>query len=433
MTAEILRITDYKTFKDTLRAELRTVEEGFIRIGYLLKQARDTDILAGSQYKSLNEFARAEFDLNETVVNRFININDKYSVNGYSDKIKEEYRGYGWTKLGEMLTLPEAVVKDIRPELTRNELRDIKEAIKEEDKITDIEVAIEAADKQVNGEDTGDILKEALREVLRLHPDKFCEIRLIMTNEYEASVRERRRCDVLSSAGYMLYTVRIKGVGTVLFKCEADEVSLTNVRTNERRLYNWKDVEYAADYLTVYQDSPERVWEKIYGEAYPEEEKEEIAPAQSKKETAHVSTSVKKEKEKKEAKKRQEARKASQDIQKNAIQSSEDTKKTDEPAEIADGAVSEDSVESKVESEDSIEIDAGEVRQHKVKVRTYTETVELDLKEAKKNLEYGFYDIVAQKFEEIGQLAKQISHSLEILIRASKETEEDEKDEEDES
>ena len=93
--AELCQITDYQTFKETLGAELRASAEGFVRIGYLLKQARDTDILYESGYKNLTEFAQAEYGLTKDIVSRYIAINDKYSENGYSDQLKDEFRGFG--------------------------------------------------------------------------------------------------------------------------------------------------------------------------------------------------------------------------------------------------------------------------------------------------------------------------------------------------
>ena len=67
----------YSEFKEQLDTELKKSVESFVRIGYLLKIARDTEILYESGYLSVVEFAKAEYNLSKDQVSRFIAINDK--------------------------------------------------------------------------------------------------------------------------------------------------------------------------------------------------------------------------------------------------------------------------------------------------------------------------------------------------------------------
>ena len=105
--------SDYGLFKRKLDQMLNETVSGFVRTGYYLKIARDTNVLAGSMYSTLSEFAAKEYNLRPDEVSRFIAINDKYSVNGYSPELMEQYRGYGYSKLAEMLTLPPALAEII--------------------------------------------------------------------------------------------------------------------------------------------------------------------------------------------------------------------------------------------------------------------------------------------------------------------------------
>ena len=50
---ELEHIEDFRTFKAELDRQLAESAEGFVRIGYLLKKARDTDILKESGYSKL--------------------------------------------------------------------------------------------------------------------------------------------------------------------------------------------------------------------------------------------------------------------------------------------------------------------------------------------------------------------------------------------
>lgn len=90
LTGEILNINNeygsYQEYKAAVDTELQRSAESFVRIGYLLKVARDTDILSGSGYGSVNEFADAEYNLDKSQVSRFIRINDEYSEGGYSGR-----------------------------------------------------------------------------------------------------------------------------------------------------------------------------------------------------------------------------------------------------------------------------------------------------------------------------------------------------------
>ena len=59
--SNVITYTDYTVYKQDLRLDLQRAAESFVRIGYMLKVARDTRILEGSGYASVNEFALKEF------------------------------------------------------------------------------------------------------------------------------------------------------------------------------------------------------------------------------------------------------------------------------------------------------------------------------------------------------------------------------------
>ena len=123
---EVLDNWKYQDFKVALDVEIKEAAAGFVRIGYLLKIARDTRVLEESGYATVADFAKAEYGLSKDVVSRYIAINDKYSENGYSDKLQERYQNFGVAKLAEMLTLPEAIAEELTPAITRNEIQEIK-------------------------------------------------------------------------------------------------------------------------------------------------------------------------------------------------------------------------------------------------------------------------------------------------------------------
>ena len=107
---DIVYTKSYEDYKVEVGTELSKASESFVRIGYLLKVARDTAILQGTEYEgNYVKFAEAEFGLEKTQVSRFIRINDKFSVNGNSTELLEQYKGFGTRKLGVMLLIPDSI------------------------------------------------------------------------------------------------------------------------------------------------------------------------------------------------------------------------------------------------------------------------------------------------------------------------------------
>lgn len=106
---ELEEIRNYDEYKTALDKQMKETAEGFVRIGYLLKLARDTDILKWSAYTNVIEFARVEYGLDKTMVSRFISINDRFSENGNSPVLKTSYKGFGYAKLGQCVGIEEII------------------------------------------------------------------------------------------------------------------------------------------------------------------------------------------------------------------------------------------------------------------------------------------------------------------------------------
>lgn len=119
--------TNYQDIKISIRGQLNSVAESFVIIGYQLKQIRDNELFKEDGYKDIFEFAQEEFNLGKSNASRFMGINDKFSIDGNSPELIEEYRDYGSSKLAEMLTLSEEELKLISDRTTRAEIREIKQ------------------------------------------------------------------------------------------------------------------------------------------------------------------------------------------------------------------------------------------------------------------------------------------------------------------
>lgn len=122
-----MTLNDWLNIKEQLRKDLYEAQATFVRIGYALRRIEDEKLYLQDGYASVAEFAKAEYGLDKTAVSRFISINRKYSVDGYSDRLIPEYARYGQSKLSEMLSLPDNDMEMLRPEVTRENIRELKQ------------------------------------------------------------------------------------------------------------------------------------------------------------------------------------------------------------------------------------------------------------------------------------------------------------------
>lgn len=259
----------YSEFKTTLDTEMNKAAESFVKIGYLLKIARDTDILAESGYNSLTEFAQAEYNLDKSQVSRFIAINDNYSVDGYSDRLRTEYTGYGYSKLAMMLTLPAAVVAELTPSYSKSDIQALKEEVAAEEAISPMEVYLEGKKEEL---EDASLLYQAMYQLFLENPELY--------EKPDADIDTLM--ETLAPAGENIYTIRIQGVGRIMISCKEDRVNLVNVRTNNVEICTWEQL--TEEYTKLFRSC---TWEERYGRPYPvksEPAAEEPVPVEAVKE-----------------------------------------------------------------------------------------------------------------------------------------------------
>lgn len=277
---QVIGYRSYQEYKQELDTELKKTAEGFVRIGYLLKVARDISILAESGYDNVIDFARAEYGLDKTQVSRFMNINDKFSEGGYAPELKEEYQGFGYAKLSIMLLLPEDVNNVLTPDFSKAEIQQIKDVVDEEKKTTDIEVMLERKDEVQQALDNN--LEKVVFQLGKDNPKIYKEIWEAVKKESETGKYFIRH---LIPNGKAVYTVRIPGTGSHMLAIteESEDVKLLNLRdASQNEKYNKEDVEKAFGKIFFNTGTWKESWEKEYGEILPAEKNAAVAPVQSK-------------------------------------------------------------------------------------------------------------------------------------------------------
>lgn len=272
---EVLYTKSFSEWQQELDTELVKSAESFVKIGYLLKVARDTDILANTGYANVVEFAKARYGLDKTQVSRFIHINDRFSEDGNSAELQDRYKGMGYAKLTIMLQLPDEINEEISTDFSKAEIEDIKKEIDEENKISDIEVWMEGTQEEAEKyNELGQVMYQLLHDM----PELFTKIA-------QSSIETEELMNILAPSGEMIYSVRIPGTGRLMLsiKTNIGRITITNVRSMEKTEWNMEDfADFVVDILSRADvEDPVKAWTSIYKEEYPK--KAEIAPVQQEK------------------------------------------------------------------------------------------------------------------------------------------------------
>ncbi len=226
---DLSTIMNYERLKTELNEELSKTANSFVRIGYLLKLARDDrHILDGSGYSDVNEFAQKEYGLDKTQVSRFIRINDRFSIDGNSANLLPQYEEYGSAKLSLMLTLPDEINEELSPEMSKSDIQAIKEDYDEEQKITDLEVMME---EKPEGEPD-----EFIALVVKHLNDEHTEAAELMNESIQLAKKhgiEVEPEDIKENYmpdGDKIYNIRIEGQGRFMISMKKDGITITNMR-----------------------------------------------------------------------------------------------------------------------------------------------------------------------------------------------------------
>ena len=276
----------YQEYKQELDAVLTRTAEDFVQIGYLLKVARDTNVLAESGYATVTDFARAEYGIDKTQVSRFISINDRFSEDGYSDHLLPSYKGFGYAKLTLMLQIPDEINEALPPTLSKAEIQDIKDEVDAESKVTDIEVEIERAEAAAVTDKPmlppeGSPLYKNLWQLGKEQEDLFrklwrvCFLHTAFGNKNNAEIM-----DILIPQGDAVYTVRIPGERRTQIIVNSDGATIVNLKTLERSKYTEDQICDAVRSLIDGGNSPEERYKDLYGEELTVVEEPEVAPVQ---------------------------------------------------------------------------------------------------------------------------------------------------------
>lgn len=220
-----LTLDDWLNIKEKLRKQLQDVSEGFVRIGYQLKQIKEQRLYERDGYKDLASFAKEEYGLSPTTVSRFMAINTKYSIDGNSEYLRPEFTGIGSSKLGEMLTIKDEDMALIGPATTRESIRELKRFEKDEKKTEAAEVF-----------DRESILYKITEEFFRGQPD--------LINEFCSDGTSAPIDELVNPSGNRTFRT---GIYFVSFFDSDKGIKVKAFGQNRPESYTWDEFEYAID------------------------------------------------------------------------------------------------------------------------------------------------------------------------------------------
>nr|DAM79644.1 MAG TPA: Protein of unknown function (DUF3102) [Caudoviricetes sp.] len=275
----------YRKYKQELDGAFAQAAEKFVLIGYLLREAVETDVLRASGYKNMEEFAYAEYGVDSSQASRFMNINRRFSEGGNSKQLKQQYRGIGSSKLAVMLTIPDEINEVLPKTLTKDELKEIQAEVKAESQVSDIEVEIEKAEAAAVTDKPmippeGSPLYRNFWQLGKEQEELFRKLWMVCFMETASGNRNNAEImDVLIPQGDAVYTVRIPGERRTQIIVNSEGATVVNIKTLERSKYTEDQICLVVRSLIDGGSSPEEQYKMLYCENMTPEEPE-VAPVQ---------------------------------------------------------------------------------------------------------------------------------------------------------
>lgn len=167
---EQLRLTlpELEQEEKQIRENLGGIVRNFVKTGWHLSRIDRSGAYKLKGYHSVTEYARETFGMAPDGVSRFIHVYEKYSIQGDTPELREEYRDFNFSQLTEMLQLPEDDHAMIRPETKREDIRDLKKFNKQSE---------HNPDNLLNWQqDPDDIIREAVKEFFKARKKDLNEI-----------------------------------------------------------------------------------------------------------------------------------------------------------------------------------------------------------------------------------------------------------------
>ena len=194
-----MKWSSFQEMDKEIQINLGNIANGFIKLGYLFKKAKDSELYREEGYATFFEYIEEKYGVERTQATRFMQINTTYSLHGDSIEIDPKYASHGSSKLAEMLSLPGYIREEIPSEITRKEIREIKaEFSKENEVCAGAQTSINTECEQ-DSESTESWIKKYFKQYREKFKTFFLEVQeALKTDNYEAA-KDRFICAIAPS------------------------------------------------------------------------------------------------------------------------------------------------------------------------------------------------------------------------------------------
>lgn len=289
-----ITINEYLDLKRKIADKLNNMANDYITIGYYLKRIRDTEAYKQDGYASLAEFAQKEYGFSEAATSRAIAVNTKFSVDGNTPLLLENYKGFGSSKLSEMLTLSDDDIKLIKETTTVATIREIKKFNKESEAYqsqvkstkSDNMAAVEEAEEEKNEVKTEQsrVNTQPCEDLHKVIIEFFRNEKELLDNVWEQK-SEEDIVEIINPSGNRTYK---KGLYMLFLYDFKEGVAFKKFGKPEPIHISWHD--FITKIVEVYKDvyvAGKSIHEAFYGKVENEQPKVEQSQVKSTK-TEHM-------------------------------------------------------------------------------------------------------------------------------------------------
>lgn len=277
---------EYLNIKEEIKTKIQGMAADYISIGYRLRQIEETQAYRQDGYRTLSEFAKQEYGLSPSATSRFIDINKKFSVGGYSPELVPEFAGYGVSKLSEMLQLTEDDRSLVKAGTTVAEIREMKrlergENIQTEQVAADIMIPEEAVLEDVmsqeseESQETQELTEEEkdMRNVLLAF---FRDEEGRLQKVWENIDNPEKVAEIMAPSGNKTFR---KGL-YMLFLYSFGEGAALKVFKKQNRHLTWQELTEEIKNVYLPYAAGGNIWKNCYGEQEEKNDAENAAKPQ---------------------------------------------------------------------------------------------------------------------------------------------------------
>lgn len=119
----------YKQLLSGITAEISKVEKSYLNIAFKLNRLYTDKLYKIGNYPTIYDFAKNEYSLARGTCNNYINIINRFGLfdeNGKCEELKPEFSAYSSSKLVIMVSMPDKLLLQVKPEMTVREIKELR-------------------------------------------------------------------------------------------------------------------------------------------------------------------------------------------------------------------------------------------------------------------------------------------------------------------